>query len=209
MTAGQMSPRVWASLGALVVATVAGVVAVEGGFVDDPNDAGGATNHGITEAVAREHGYEGAMQSLPEGMARQIYIDTYIVGPKFDRVLAASPAVGTKVVDAGVNAGPVRASTWLQQSLNDLSRGGRDYGQITVDGAVGPRTLDAYRALERKRGRVKACVLVLKMLDGYQTAHYTRLAQGQANSSFIVGWMDHRVQNVDPSRCAETVAEAP
>lgn len=202
MTTGKM----WTSLGALVIATVAGVVAVEGGFVDDGNDAGGATNHGITEVVAREHGYEGAMQSLPESTARQIYVDTYILAPKFDRVLAASPAVGTKVVDIGVNAGPARAATWLQQSLNDLSRGGRDYDRITVDGSVGRRTLAAYQALERRRGRAKACELVLKMLDGYQAAHYTRLAQGHANASFLVGWLDHRIGNVPPSRCAEAVA---
>lgn len=205
MTAAQVPGKIWASIGALILATVAGVVSVEGGFVDDPNDAGGATNHGITEAVAREHGYAGAMSSLPEGMARQIYVDTYILAPKFDRVLAASPAVGMKVIDAGVNAGTGRAATWLQQSLNDLSRGGRDYVQVTVDGAVGPRTMDAYRSLVAKRGRVKACELVLKMLDGYQTAHYARLAQGPNNSSFMVGWVDRRIGNVPSSRCSETV----
>ena len=43
-------------------------------------------------------------------------------------------------------------------------------------------------------------------LEGYQTAHYTTLAKGPANSSFIVGWLDHRIGNVPLSRCAETVA---
>ena len=66
--------KTWSSLGALVAAVAAGVIAVEGGYVNDPNDAGGATNHGVTEQVAREHGYAGAMQSLPKGMAQEIYI---------------------------------------------------------------------------------------------------------------------------------------
>ena len=197
----------WKTLGALVAAVVAGVFAIEGGYVNDPNDAGGATNHGITEQVARQHGYAGPMQSLPKGMAQDIYISSYIEQPKFDRVLASSPAVGTKLVDIGVNAGTGRAARWFQQSLNDLSRAGRDYAVVTVDGAIGSRTLAAYRALEQKRGRVKACELMLKMLDGYQAAHYTRLAQGKANASFIVGWIDHRVGNVPASRCAETVQE--
>ena len=122
--------KTWSSLGALVVAVVAGVFAIEGGYVNDPNDAGGATNHGVTEQVAREHGYAGAMQSLPKGMAQEIYIATYIKAPKFDRVLALSPAVGTKLVDMGVNAGPGRATRWFQQSLNDLSRGGRDFDAV-------------------------------------------------------------------------------
>jgi lysozyme family protein len=198
--------KAWGSLGALVLAVVAGVFAIEGGYVNDPNDSGGATNHGITEQVAREHGYAGPMQSLPKGMAQDIYIATYIKAPKFDRVLALSPAVGTKLVDMGVNAGPGRAARWFQQSLNDLSRAGRDYTQITADGAVGSRTMAAYQALEQRRGRVKACELMLKMLDGYQAAHYTRLAQGKANASFLVGWLDHRIGNVPASRCGETVA---
>ena len=198
----------WKTLGALVAAVVAGVFAIEGGYVNDPNDAGGATNHGITEQVARQHGYAGPMQSLPKGMAQDIYISSYIEQPKFDRVLALSPAVGTKLVDAGVNAGPGRASRWLQQSLNDLSRAGRDYPPIKVDGAIGRDTLSAYAALEKRRGRVKACELTLKLLDGYQTAHYAQLAQGAANASFIAGWLDHRIGNVPLSRCAESVAAA-
>lgn len=200
-----MNAKAWSGLGALVLAVVAGVFAIEGGYVDDPNDSGGETNHGITVAVAREHGYTGAMASLPKGMAQDIYISRYIKAPKFDQVLMRSPAVGTKLVDIGVNAGPGRAATWFQQSINDLSRAGRDYGQITADGAVGSRTLAAYRALEQRRGRVKACELTLKLLDGYQTAHYSRLAQGKANASFIVGWLDHRVGNVPAERCLETV----
>ena len=198
----------WPSLAALVVAVVGGVFAIEGGYVNDPNDSGGATNHGITEQVARQHGYTGPMQSLPKGMAQDIYIRSYIEQPKFDRVLAMSPAVGTKLVDAGVNAGPGRAARWFQQSLNDLSRAGRDYPPIKVDGAIGRDTLSAYAALEKRRGRVKACELTLKLLDGYQTAHYAQLAQGAANASFIVGWLDHRVGNVPLARCAESVAAA-
>lgn len=208
MTAPKPPAKTWASIGALIIAVVGGVVATEGGYVNDPNDAGGATNHGITEQVAREHGFTGPMQSLPKGMAQDIYIATYIKAPKFDRVLALSPAVGTKLVDIGVNAGPGRAGQWFQQSLNDLSRGARDYAPVSVDGSIGPRTLAAYRALEQRRGKVKACELTIKLLDGYQTAHYTRLAQGHANASFLVGWVDHRIGNVPGSRCEETVGGA-
>lgn len=196
---------VWGSLGALVLAVVGGVFAIEGGYSNDPNDSGGATNHGITEQVARGHGYSGAMESLPKGMAQDIYISSYIKKPGYDKVLMQSPAVGTKLVDAGVNTGPGRASRWFQQSLNDLSRAGRDYPQVTVDGAIGPGTLTAYKSLERQRGRIKACELTLKLMDSYQAAHYAQLAKGKANATFIVGWLDHRIGNVPASRCAETV----
>lgn len=136
----------WKTLGALVVAVVGGVFAIEGGYVNDPNDAGGATNHGVTEQVARAHAYKGAMASLPKGMAQEIYISTYIEAPRYDDVLLLSPAVGTKLVNAGVNTGTGRASRAFQQSLNDLSRAGRDYTLISVDGSIGGQTLDAYRA---------------------------------------------------------------
>lgn len=197
--------KVWGGVGGLIAAVVAAVFAIEGGYVNDPNDSGGETNHGVTIAVARKHGYAGPMEALPRELAQDIYIKDYITGPRFDRVLAVSPAVGTKLVDIGVNAGPGRAAGWFQQSLNDLSRAGRDYGQIATDGVVGPRTLAAYQALEQRRGRAKACELTLKLLDGYQTAHYTKLARGRANASFLVGWLDHRVGNVPAERCLETV----
>lgn len=198
--------KVWGSLGALVLAVVGSVVAIEGGYVSDPNDRGGETNHGITVAVAREHGYTGPMRSMPKGMAQDIYIKTYIVLPGFDRVLAMSPAVGEKLIDFGVNAGPIRAARTFQGALSDLSRGGRDYTPPDIDGIVGPGTLGAYAALERKRGRVKACELVLKLIDGRQAVHYSVLSQNPGQSTFIVGWLDNRIGNVPLSRCNERVA---
>lgn len=198
--------KTWSGLGVLIVAVIGGVVAIEGGYSNDPNDSGGETNHGITVVVARDHGYTGHMVDLTVEKAQEIYAESYIKKPKFDLVLALSPAVGTKLADIGVNAGPGRAARWLQQSLNDLSRGGRDYATVAADGNIGPRTIAAYEALAKRRGRIKACELTLKLLDGYQAAHYSALAKGVANSSFVVGWVDHRLGNVPLSRCSESVA---
>lgn len=194
--------KVWASLGAAVLAIIGAVFVAEKGYVNDPKDPGGATNHGITEQVARANGYTDAMQDLPKDFAAEIYERDYIKRPGFDRVIALSPAVGHKLVDAGVNAGPGRSARWFQTSLNHLSRGGADYPPMTVDGQIGPRTLAAYQALERKRGRVKACELTIKLMDAQQAAHYTSLTQ----PTFVVGWVDHRIGNVPLARCIESVA---
>lgn len=193
--------KVWASVGAAILAAVSGFLAVEGGYSNDPADPGGETNHGVTARVARDHGYDGPMRELPKETAQEIYAQDYIKRPGFDAVITVSPAVGTKLADAGVNAGVARSARWFQSALNHLSRGGVDYPVLAVDGQVGRQTIAAYQALERKRGRTKACELVLKLMDVQQGAHYMGLGQ----PTFIVGWVDNRLGNVPPARCTESV----
>lgn len=178
---------------------IAAVLNVEGGYVNDPKDPGGETNHGITKAVARDHGYTGDMKALTKSMAEDIYYQDYIVKPGFTKMVEIQPAVAHKLVDAGVNTGTVRPSRWFQQSLNDLSRNGVDYPQISVDGKVGSATISAYQSLEQKRGKIKACELTIKMLDGYQSTYYTSLNM----PTFTVGWIDNRIGNVPLSWCKE------
>lgn len=183
-----------------VLAILASVFAVEGGYVNNPKDPGGATNHGVTQAVARSHGYTGSMKDLTKGMAQEIYYEDYIKKPGYEEVCLRSLAVCHKLIDAGVNAGPGRSSRWFQTALNSLNRGGTDYPQLTVDGKVGPGTISAYKKLEEKRGRVLACELVLKLLDVQQGQHYMSLTH---LNTFTVGWVDHRLQNVPLSKCKE------
>ena len=53
----------------------------EGGYVNHPNDKGGPTRFGITERVARAHGYSGAMALLPRNEAAAIYRRLYWLRP--------------------------------------------------------------------------------------------------------------------------------
>lgn len=179
---------------ALIIAAVFGM---EGGYVNNPKDPGGETNHGVTVAVAREAGYTGPMRDLPKEVAEQIYYDGYIVKPNFHPMLEIQPAVAHKLIDAGVNTGPARSSRWFQLSLNALSNGGKSYPQTNVDGKVGSHTIQTYRALEKARGRVKACQLIIKLLDSYQAQHYINVN----NPTFTVGWVDHRIGNVPLENC--------
>ncbi|UKL14818.1 SAR endolysin N-acetylmuramidase [Stenotrophomonas phage C121] len=176
---------------------LAAVFAVEKGYVNNPKDPGGATNHGVTEAVARQHGYTGHMKDLSKDAAASIYYTDYIEKPGYHVFVEMSPAVAEELVDSAVNVGPGRTSRWLQQSLNALNRN-KDYPTLVVDGKVGPATYSAYRSLQKARGEVKACELTIKLLDSYQAQHYVSLTNLK---DFTVGWVDHRIGNVPLEKC--------
>lgn len=186
----------------LVGAILAAVLYLEGGYTNDPTDPGGETNHGITEQVARRHGYTGRMEDLTRERAEEIYAHNYVQKPAYHLVLEHSPAVAHKLIDAGVNTGPRRSSLWFQKALNSLSRGGLDYPMIEEDGIIGASTMAAYAGLTRKRGPIVACELVIKLVDAQQAVHYMNLP---SLSQFTIGWVSHRIGNVPLSQCANYV----
>jgi lysozyme family protein len=81
------------------------VILLEGGYSDDPRDAGGKTCYGITEAVARANGYAGAMDKLPLDKARTIYKSQYWDTLNLDAIDALAPIVAAKLFDMAVNCG--------------------------------------------------------------------------------------------------------
>jgi lysozyme family protein len=96
---------------------VDGLIAREGGFVDHPDDRGGATNWGITEAVARAHGYSGPMALLSRGEAAAIYRRLYWLRPRFDAVARRAPRIAAELFDTGANMGPGVAATFSSAHL--------------------------------------------------------------------------------------------
>ena len=108
----------------------------EGGYVNHPADRGGPTCFGITEAVARAHGYRGAMAELPHDEAAAIYRRLYWLRPKFDQVAARAPRIAAELFDTGVNMGPAVAATFLQRALTALNRNGKDFGNYILDKAT-------------------------------------------------------------------------
>lgn len=192
--------KVGGGIGSVAAAIIAAIFAVEGGYVNDPKDPGGETNHGVTKVVAQQNGYTGAMKDLTLEMAQSIYYKDYIEKPGFVPLLTVAPVVTQKLVDSGVNTGPARPSRWFQESLNSLNRNGKDYPQINVDGKVGTGTINAYKSLQRVRGNVKACELMIKLLDAQQASYYMSLTNLK---QYTVGWIDNRIGNIPISRCQE------
>ena len=104
----------------------------EGGhsFRSNAADPGGETMYGITTRVARKWGYAGAMQDLPQQVAKEIAKAWYRTPHRCD---ALPPAIAFHVFDAAYHGGnPVQ---WLQATVG-----------ATPDGIVGPNTIAAVRA---------------------------------------------------------------
>lgn len=130
------------------------IVAREGGFVDDPDDPGGATNHGVTIHTMRRLGLDltgdgrvtaDDVRRLTRAQAVDIYVEHYFRRPG----LAGLPEVlQASVFDMQVNAG-ANAVRILQRLLTDMGQHCDD------DGAIGPQTLAAaHRAAAAAPGHI-------------------------------------------------------
>jgi len=167
------------------------IIRVEGGFVDDPSDSGGATNFGITETVARAYGYFGSMRDLTREDAFNIYSDMYWDSIRGNGLAALSERVAEEVVDTAVNMGVKRASEFLQRALNVLNNREKYYSDISTDGIIGDGTLMALESCVFKRGDE----VLVKMLNCLQGAFYDDLAERRGKDErFIAGWFKHRVK---------------
>ncbi|MDG2617761.1 glycosyl hydrolase 108 family protein [Thermoleptolyngbya sichuanensis XZ-Cy5] len=165
----------------------------EGGYVDHPADRGGPTTWGITEQVARAYGYGGRMQDMPQGVARQIYLERYWTQPRFNLVNDHSAPIAEELLDTGVNMGTGVAARFLQRALNVLNLEGRTYPDIVVDGVIGRMTLAALQAYLAHRGR-DGHVVLLRALNAQQGVRYIELAEARpSQEAFVHGWFLHRV----------------
>ena len=165
----------------------------EGGFVDHPADRGGATRWGITEAVARAHGYRGEMKALPRDEAVAIYRRLYWDRPGFARVAPVAPDIAAELFDTGVNMGPSIAVAFLQRALNALNRGAMDYADIIASPRIDDATIAALAGFIAKRGAGGQAVL-LKAIEALQGERYVDLAERRpANEAFLYGWLANRI----------------
>ena len=160
----------------------------EGGYSDHPADRGGPTMFGITEAVARAHGYRGAMRDLPLEEASAIYRRLYWLRPRFDQVAIRAPRIAAELFDTGANMGPAVAATFLQRALTALNRNGKDYPDLVPDGRLGAASIAALDAFLEARGQRGGEAILLRALEALQGERYLRLAEKRpANEAFLYG----------------------
>ena len=145
----------------------------EGGYVNDPHDRGGETNLGVTKkAWAAYLGREiadGEMAALTVEAVAPFYKEMY-----WDRVRGDDLPDGVDylVFDFAVNAGPGRASKFLQKAVG-----------ATADGVIGPGTLAAVRAREPQE--------VIDLLSTIKAEFYHGIVENDPSQKrFINGWMN-------------------
>ena len=118
------------------------IVAREGGFVNDPDDPGGATNHGVTIHTLRRLGIDvtgdtridvADVRALSREQAVAIYLEHYYTRPG---IAALPEALQASVFDMQVNAG-ANAVKILQRLLSDMGF------PCDPDGQIGPQTIRA------------------------------------------------------------------
>ena len=118
------------------------IVAREGGFVNDPADPGGATNHGVTistlRALGRDVNHDGQVnvadvRGISSAQAVEIFLSQYFDRPGLSRLPDPLQPI---VFDMYVNAGAM-AVKLLQRMLKTCGHAVRD------DGVIGPATMAA------------------------------------------------------------------
>lgn len=107
------------------------VIQAEGGATatNDPADAGGRTQYGISEKANPAAWADGV---VAEKEAREIYLQKYVIGTGFFRIPSSHPKTQIQLIDWGVNSGPAIATKNLQEIL-----------KIKADGVFGAKTLEA------------------------------------------------------------------
>lgn len=159
------------------------VLREEGGFVNNPEDPGGATNKGVTLVTFRRYvkpsGTVADLKRLSDDQAATVYYKQYwsvVDGP------ALPAGVDYCVFDFAVNSGPARAAKYLQAVVG-----------APQDGKIGPKTVAACEAMaesdiiNRLCDRRMAFLRGLKTFDTFGKGWTARVARVRASALGMVG----------------------
>ena len=149
----------------------------EGGFVDHPEDPGGATNKGIThktysDFLGRPLEDEDELKNIPDEHVQLIYKQGYWDKVKGDNLPSG---VDFAIFDWAVNSGPSRAAKALQKAVGAIA-----------DGAIGPKTLAAVEAADAAE--------IIKAVADEREAFYKSL---RTFNTFGKGWLRRNKETRD------------
>ena len=135
------------------------VLKEEGGYVNDPRDPGGRTNHGVTQKVWEDWvGHpvtEDDMKNLSVQDVAPLYKKNY-----WDKINGDSLPLGIDYAtfDMAVNSGVTRAAKTLQQVCG-----------VGQDGQIGPATIAAAEEANGREVATRICEARMAFLQGLPT----------------------------------------
>jgi len=148
------------------------VIQLEGGYVNDPADAGGETNLGVTAgawgAYLGRPINSGEMQALTKDIVKPFYRQMYWDKVKGDDLPAG---VDYAVFDFSVNAGVSRAAKFLQRSVGAVD-----------DGVIGGGTLGKVAVTNKQR-------LLAAFADQKQRFYNGLALSNPSQQKFLKGWL--------------------
>ncbi len=119
----------------------------EGGWADNPKDPGGATMKGVTLATFRRYVKADAskadLRAISDEQVATVYYRHYWAAVNAQ---ALPSGIDYAVFDFAVNSGPARAAKYLQSIAG-----------VSVDGRVGPQTIEAVSAMDAAKVINKLC----------------------------------------------------
>ena len=137
----------------------------EGGYVDDPTDAGGETKYGISKRAYPDEDIKELTVERAKELYKRDYWDRFRTSSLPDRLRHI-------YVDMCINMGGGRAIKILQEACNS-----KNANKIDVDGGIGPATIKAASSVEPFR------------LRAYRVMFYAELVMKKPKQErFWVGW---------------------
>lgn len=179
----------------------------EGGWSNDPADAGGETYAGIARRYFPEwegwkivDQYKKAVRNTPKAMTAALgaipTLQKLVAGwyekEWWDRLgLARLPQkLADEIFEQAVNLGKAGCGKKVQTICNAYNYGpggSRYFTDLKIDGAIGPKTLNALAVLIAKKTDAASLVHALNCMQG---AHYLELAAKKPSQrKYTAGWM--------------------
>jgi len=175
------------------------VLAYEGGYSNDPADAGGETYRGI----ARNHfpkwpGWPSVDAARGEKKLNTPNVTAALLPLVSDfyrehfwnpiRGDALDQRIGEELFDIAVNMGVGFATKTVQNALNILNRNGASWAELKVDGAFGPKTLSTIVNATKGGDNVQIFCNLINLLQG---EHYLNIVRANPSQEvFIRGWLN-------------------
>lgn len=140
----------------------------EGGYVNDPVDRGGETNHGVTlkflRSVQPDAG-SAELKRLTKEDARRLFFTHFVDKPGINKLPDVALA---EAVSLSINAGPKAAIRVLQRAAG-----------VPADGVIGPVTIKAVEALTNDQIKVA--------VDNF---YHSIVKSNPSQGRFLKGWLN-------------------